>query len=671
MKQFMQITELCFFIICLGVASGFAKEWQLQKIPDTAQGLDLRATSFVDSRHGFAVGEKGVVLTTADGGQTWKDLTAGLRQAAEEYLSGPVNIELDSVMFIDAETGWCAGSAALASMQAADISYKTIFFTNDGGATWICRYPLISPADPAEVDSLDSGRINDIFFADKNNGRAVGSGFSYLATDDGGLSWEERWLGGFVIPEMRMTMTSSRWLSSGFGAVVGYTWDMNESGVRNGFIVEQWSCGDPDNSGKLIFFPDGLAALKDIEVVAGKDNLHPSAWAVGEQGLILKRTPDGWKQYLLNWPNAFNQPDFNGLSFADNAHGWAVGSFRGLAIDGPEWLSILKTRDAGKSWLGENPGREGRLNDVAALNGRLHSADESLGVSTDVWAVGDNGLILHYHNNPPVVCGVSVEPQMVNAGDKFIIQARVDDLDDPFTDIAGVTVDAASIGAGLVELEYVAEEADSRRCILYQTVIETPPLAEYGSHYLPVFVVDNDDALAWAETDVFVVTSWVEILDTWAEPAHIAVGGKVQLTARVILNAPKSADDDTGSVRNRIESVQVNISDLLGLDCGDDADCSAWTAMKYDSADNLYKVVVEAAIPGRHNLPVVAEDTLGHGDKDFIQLCVLEQGGCVYDFDHDNDVDGLDIVAFVGCAAFDDFAGLAQFAGQFGRYLSD
>ena len=38
----------------------------------TGQPLPLHALHFIDSKHGWAVGELGLVLATADGGKTWK-----------------------------------------------------------------------------------------------------------------------------------------------------------------------------------------------------------------------------------------------------------------------------------------------------------------------------------------------------------------------------------------------------------------------------------------------------------------------------------------------------------------------------------------------------------------------------------------------------------------------
>lgn len=48
----------------------------------TGQCLPLRALHFVDDHLGWAVGELGLILTTSDGGQTWKEQRSGGRRAA-------------------------------------------------------------------------------------------------------------------------------------------------------------------------------------------------------------------------------------------------------------------------------------------------------------------------------------------------------------------------------------------------------------------------------------------------------------------------------------------------------------------------------------------------------------------------------------------------------------
>ena len=49
---------------------------------DTGTTLPLRAMTFVDDQHGWATGELGTIMATADGGRTWQSQRAGGSQAA-------------------------------------------------------------------------------------------------------------------------------------------------------------------------------------------------------------------------------------------------------------------------------------------------------------------------------------------------------------------------------------------------------------------------------------------------------------------------------------------------------------------------------------------------------------------------------------------------------------
>src|SRR5262249_15572191 len=66
--------------------------WEVQK---TGQALPINGLYFLDEKTGWAVGEFGTVLTTIDGGETWKSQRHGGQRAAVVFLKargagGPV-----------------------------------------------------------------------------------------------------------------------------------------------------------------------------------------------------------------------------------------------------------------------------------------------------------------------------------------------------------------------------------------------------------------------------------------------------------------------------------------------------------------------------------------------------------------------------------------------------
>jgi photosystem II stability/assembly factor-like uncharacterized protein len=103
-----------------------------------------------------AVGERGHVLLSDDGGATW-------RQAK----SVPTRNMLTAVYFADAEYGWAVGHD------------ETILNTTDGGETWTRSHFAPDAQQP----------LLDLWFANRISGIAVGAYGAYLTTNDGGRHW--------------------------------------------------------------------------------------------------------------------------------------------------------------------------------------------------------------------------------------------------------------------------------------------------------------------------------------------------------------------------------------------------------------------------------------------------------------------------------------------------
>ena len=94
--------------------------------PDDARLCDVW---FVDPRHGWAVGDHGVILHTDDG-QHWSSQVSG------------VVCTLSSVCFVDARNGWAAGGMAYPYLHD---SSGVVLTTRDGGLSWQ-REPVLLPA---------------------------------------------------------------------------------------------------------------------------------------------------------------------------------------------------------------------------------------------------------------------------------------------------------------------------------------------------------------------------------------------------------------------------------------------------------------------------------------------------------------------------------------------
>ena len=126
----------------------------------------LADVCFVDPEHGWAVGDRGTIWHTDDGGRRW-------------YLQpSNVSCRLESVHFIDRATGWAAGGY---SHPYTHTSTGVLLLTRDGGRHW-SRADNLLPA------------LDEVRFFNHEHGWAVGRSSAMFASgvfvsDDGGRSW--------------------------------------------------------------------------------------------------------------------------------------------------------------------------------------------------------------------------------------------------------------------------------------------------------------------------------------------------------------------------------------------------------------------------------------------------------------------------------------------------
>lgn len=104
------------------------------------------------------VGERGHILISVDGGDTWVQARV------------PTRATLTGVFFQDADLGWAVGHDSV------------ILRTTDGGSTWERVY--WAPEDEAP--------FFDVWFSDAENGIAIGAYGAYYTTVDGGVTWTDQ-----------------------------------------------------------------------------------------------------------------------------------------------------------------------------------------------------------------------------------------------------------------------------------------------------------------------------------------------------------------------------------------------------------------------------------------------------------------------------------------------
>jgi photosystem II stability/assembly factor-like uncharacterized protein len=139
-----------------GAKSG---EWA-EKARLAPQSLLLDVSATADRM--VAVGERGHILVSRDGGASWTQADV------------PTRTLLTGVFMRDAQVGWAVGHD------------EVVLRTRDGGQTW----ERVNYAPEKEKPLLD------VWFADAKRGFAVGAYGELLVTSDGGDSWDPRPVNG-------------------------------------------------------------------------------------------------------------------------------------------------------------------------------------------------------------------------------------------------------------------------------------------------------------------------------------------------------------------------------------------------------------------------------------------------------------------------------------------
>lgn len=314
---------------------------------------------FADALHGWAVGSRSflpdhsgqVIFHTSDAGQTWH----------KQYEQPPLLdtlfsvFRLDSVFFIDDQTGWAVG------MSEYDQSYDqrwAILFTDDGGQTW--------QEQGNELNVNLAPEFLDVQFLDSQHGWALEDGHYdpdsdemtiYLAsTQDGGQNWE--WVNthitgslsvGFALVQGALDMVDPEhiWAVGGLGQVI------HTSDGGSNWITQTLTCD----------WPICVKRLFDVDFVDTQQG-----WIAGEG---LYHTSDGgshWEMRPMDY-----KVDFHDVQFLDPLHGWLAGD-KGV---------ILYSDNGGASWqLAANP------ESSANLRGMYFTG------AHQGWLVGENGTIL-------------------------------------------------------------------------------------------------------------------------------------------------------------------------------------------------------------------------------------------------------------------------------------
>jgi photosystem II stability/assembly factor-like uncharacterized protein len=271
-----------------------------------ALSTDLSHVDFVDSTHGWVVGDRGTILTTSNGGKTWRAQTSG----TTSWLRG--------VDFVDASHGWAVGDNG------------TILATSDGGATWTQQRSgtLVSLLAVSFVDRLHGWAV------------AYDGPPHIIATADGGKTWRAQKLPFPYLESVVFLNPDRGWALGDFGSIF-VTTNGGQSWRQQHLAGRRWPAGTSAS----------LARAVDSLSLSFADPAH--GWLVGDWGTIQATTDGGATWHVQRQGGAYGL-SLNGVSFASASHGWVVGD-RG---------TILTTSNGGKTWRAQTSGTGQDLNSV-------------------------------------------------------------------------------------------------------------------------------------------------------------------------------------------------------------------------------------------------------------------------------------------------------------------
>lgn len=241
------------------------KEWVKQ---ESGTEKNLFSVSFVDARNGWTVGELGTILHTTDGGESW------------EFQSKGVDKMLNSVCFVDARNGWVSGE------------FGTILHTRDGGEQWEnqrCK-DIETTEDMFSFDWKPMPALYEVYFVDKDRGWIVGMEGIILKTENGGNKWRKLKT-NCDIPLYSIEIKGNRgWVVGNRGYYLlsldgGETWVVRDGVIKTRFWLRDVAFSDEKNG-----------------------------WIVGARGTVAHST-DGGMSWELVSGLSYDMPEYGLADF--------------------------------------------------------------------------------------------------------------------------------------------------------------------------------------------------------------------------------------------------------------------------------------------------------------------------------------------------------------------
>lgn len=296
----------------------------------------------IDPERGWAVGDRGAIWHTVDGGQHWQWQPSG------------VDAPLADVHFLDAHTGWAVGGQHVA---LSPVSNAVFLSTRDGGRTWqLLRNASLPALHRVGVDAVGQN------WALGDTSALHPSGL--FTTTARGRSWS-------TLPGPARDGWSCGALTSPVDGVLvdrrGRPWHLHDLQLQAAAVPSQerrhvaqiavsspgtaWAVGaeglvmtsrDQGRSWQLPFGPLPSATARiDWRAVDQRGAFCCVAGAPGDQVAVTSDGGQTWQCFATG-----QRLPIHGLSFPTSSEGWAVGACG----------AILHTADGGATWTAQRGG---------------------------------------------------------------------------------------------------------------------------------------------------------------------------------------------------------------------------------------------------------------------------------------------------------------------------
>lgn len=317
---------------------------------------------FVDSSRGWAVGDRGTILTTNDGGANWR-----LQQCVTD-------VSFEDVVFVDPDHGWIVGDAGMIlrtsdggdtwqeQLWRSDVWFRAVDFV-DPGYGWAVGYRggetvVLHTSDGLRwmwQDPECPGELQDVDFLDRDIGWAVGREGIVLHTTDGGRTWVRQTAptDALYLYAVQVVDDTTAWIAAQNGKVLhtidgGRHWGSRQVGsspVSTALTAIHFADGHNGwvlGSEAVYRTTDGGRSWQLCEEFGSKArSMHfvdsRQGWIAGVGGIVVY-TGDGGESWVRQCPDGPTE-SFQGVRFVSLSEGWAAGS-----------SSVRHSTDAGATW---------------------------------------------------------------------------------------------------------------------------------------------------------------------------------------------------------------------------------------------------------------------------------------------------------------------------------